>query len=71
MQKLVIKKKKCDKDLNREFSKEETQMAETNLKKCLKSLVIKEKQIKTTLRAGWWWCTPLIPALGRQRQADF
>jgi hypothetical protein len=18
-----------------------------------------------------WWCTPLIPALGRQRQADF
>jgi hypothetical protein len=21
--------------------------------------------------AGKWWCTPLIPALGRQRQADF
>jgi hypothetical protein len=21
--------------------------------------------------AGWWWCTPLIPALGRQRQVDF
>ena len=18
----------------------------------------------------WWWCTPLVPALGRQRQAD-
>jgi hypothetical protein len=18
--------------------------------------------------AGWWWCTPLIPALGRLRQ---
>jgi hypothetical protein len=21
--------------------------------------------------AGWWWRTPLIPALGRQRQVDF
>jgi hypothetical protein len=21
--------------------------------------------------AGQWWCTPLIPAPGRQRQADF
>ena len=21
--------------------------------------------------AGQWWCMPLIPALGRQRQADF
>jgi hypothetical protein len=19
----------------------------------------------------WWWCSPLIPALGRQRLADF
>jgi hypothetical protein len=22
-------------------------------------------------KAGQWWCTPLIPALGRQRQVDF
>jgi hypothetical protein len=22
-------------------------------------------------RVGQWWCTPLIPALGRQRQVDF
>jgi hypothetical protein len=22
-------------------------------------------------KAGQWWCMPLIPALGRQRQADF
>ena len=21
--------------------------------------------------AGRWWCTPVIPALGRQRQVDF
>jgi hypothetical protein len=23
------------------------------------------------VRAGQWWLMPLIPALGRQRQADF
>jgi hypothetical protein len=28
----------------------------------------KKKSIKCS---GQWWCTPLIPALGRQRQADF
>jgi hypothetical protein len=28
-------------------------------------------QLKTKPGAGQWWCTPLIPALGRQRQADF
>jgi hypothetical protein len=26
---------------------------------------------KRKLLARWWWCTPLISALGRQRQADF
>jgi hypothetical protein len=28
-------------------------------------------RIRNYFRAGWWWCTPLIPALGRQRQARF
>ena len=23
------------------------------------------------IHARWWWCMPLIPALGRQRQVDF
>jgi hypothetical protein len=26
---------------------------------------------ESTSSAGQWWRTPLIPALGRQRQADF
>jgi hypothetical protein len=28
-------------------------------------------KIKRVLAAGQWWHMPLIPALGRQRQADF
>jgi hypothetical protein len=27
--------------------------------------------VKIIFVAGWWWRTPLVPALGRQRQADF
>jgi hypothetical protein len=27
--------------------------------------------LERTASAGWWRCTPLIPALRRQRQADF
>jgi hypothetical protein len=37
-------------ELNKEFSPEEYRMAEKHLKKCLASLIIREMQIKTTLR---------------------